>query len=582
MAGLGVSGRIPREFIDDLLVRVDIVDLIDSHVPLKKAGSSFVARCPFHTEKSPSFSVNRGKQFYHCFGCGAGGNAISFLMAFAHLDFVEAIEDIAGFIGIDVPREAIEYRQQKQDYSAIYAILEQAAVFYVEQLRNNPEGKAAVDYLKQRGLSGDVAREFSLGYAPDRWDALASKFDNKLLLEAGMLVSKESGRAYDRFRGRLVFPIRDKRKRIIGFGARVLDDSLPKYLNSPETSVFSKGRELYGLSELLEKNAKPKRILIVEGYMDVLALAQFGISYSVAALGTATSKIHLDLLFRFTSEVIFCFDGDSAGQKAARKAVQEAFPSLKDGRQVRIILLTEGHDPDSLVREQGVEGFEAKIESAQALSDYFFDYLSKDIDLNTVEGRSVLMSKAKPYIEKIPAGFFREMMFARLSEESLSGEDVLQKPTILNKRFALRQSAGKPLQKAKASPVRVVVAHLLQNPGLIDVFEARELDLSEMDFPGLNVLKEVLLAIEQIKPSNSAVLMEYFRGTVSEKVINTLINWDFYILSQGVEAEFLGAVDQMMQQVDQDELEGLLNKEREGGLSVDERKLLGKLLVKKI
>jgi len=576
-----MSGRIPREFIDDLLVRVDIVDLVDSHVPLKKAGSNYVARCPFHSEKTPSFSVNRKKQFYHCFGCGAGGNAISFLMAFSHLDFVEAIEDLAGFVGVDVPREALSYQREKQDYSALYSVLEQSAVFYVDQLRNNPDARVAVEYLKKRGLSGDIAKEFSLGYAPDKWDALASKFDNKLLLDAGMLVSKESGGSYDRFRGRLIFPIRDKRKRIIGFGARVLDDSLPKYLNSPETSVFSKGKELYGLSELLEKNSKPKRILVVEGYMDVLALAQFGVSYSVAALGTATTKTHLDLLFRFTSEIIFCFDGDAAGQKAAWKAVQEVFPCLKDGRQVRIMMMPEGEDPDSLIREQGIDGFEGRMEGAQALSDYFFEYISKDVDLQTVEGQSLVMSQAKPYIEKIPAGFFREMMFSRLSRDSSVGvlED-LKKPAMLNDNSKLAPKALNPAVSNKASPVRIVVAHLLQNPHLIDVFERRDLDLSGMDFPGLDVLKEVLQVIAEIKPANSAVLMECFRGKQSEKVVNTLINWDFFILNKGVEAEFVGAVDLMLHQLDEERLSVLLNKEKVSGLNADERILLGKLLVR--
>ncbi len=377
-----MSGRIPREFIDDLLVRVDIVDLIDSHVPLKKAGSSYVARCPFHTEKSPSFSVNRKKQFYHCFGCGVGGNAISFLIEFSHLEFVEAIEDLAGFVGIDVPREKdFGLSVQKQDYSALYSILEQVAVFYVEQLRNSPEGKGAIKYLKHRGLSGEIAKEFSLGYAPDRWDALASRFDNSLLLKAGMLTSKENGKSFDRFRGRLVFPIRDKRKRIVGFGGRVLDDSLPKYLNSPETPIFSKGKELYGLFELLEKDSRPKRILLVEGYMDVLALSQFGINYSVAVLGTAPSKTHMDLLFRFTSEIVFCFDGDIAGKKAAWRAVQETFSCLRDGRLARVMLLPQAQDPDSLIRELGVDEFERQILNSQTLSGYFFEYISKEIDL---------------------------------------------------------------------------------------------------------------------------------------------------------------------------------------------------------
>ena len=579
-----MSGRIPREFIDDLLVRIDIVDLIDSHVPLKKAGSSYVARCPFHSEKTPSFSVNRTKQFYHCFGCGAGGNAISFLMEFNHLDFVEAIEDLAGFVGVDVPREATAYRQEKKDYSALYSILEQVAVFYVEQLRDGAQGEAAVAYLKRRGLSGDVAKEFSLGYAPNEWDALASRFDNKLLMDAGMLVSKDDGSGYDRFRGRLIFPIRDKRKRIIGFGGRVLDDSLPKYLNSPETAVFSKGRELYGLSELLEKNSKPKRILIVEGYMDVLALAQYGIPYSVAALGTATSKTHLDLLFRFTSELVFCFDGDVAGKKAAWRAVEASFPCLKDGRQVRVMLLPEGQDPDSLVRELGSEGFEGKAEGAQALSDYFFCYVCRDIDLETVEGRSLLMAKAKPHLEKIPAGFFREMMFGRLAKESSGdGLDVWRSPAMfVDESSKVEPKALGSQGGAKASPVRIVIALLLQNPQLADVFEQKALDLSEMAFPGVDVLKDVLQVIEKIKPANSAVLVECFRGKANEKVVNTLINWDFFILDDGVEAEFLGAVDLMLRQMDEKRLGDLLAKEKARGLSLDEREQLKKLLVKKI
>lgn len=575
-----MSGRIPREFIDDLLVRVDIVDLIDSLVPLKKSGTSYKARCPFHTEKSPSFSVNRQKQFYHCFGCGAGGNAISFLMEFSHLDFVEAIEDLAGFVGIDVPREAVEYQGKKQNYSALYSILEQVAVFYVEQLRDRSQGVKAIEYLKKRGLSGDVAKDFSLGYAPDKWDALASQFDQKLLLDSGMLGRKDGGGVYDRFRGRLVFPIRDKRNRIVGFGGRVLDDSLPKYLNSPETAVFSKGKELYGLYELLEKESKPQRILIVEGYMDVLALAQFGVGNSVAALGTATTKMHLDLLFRFAPELVFCFDGDAAGRKAAWRAVQEAFPCLRDGRQVRIMLLPQGQDPDSLVRSEGLAAFEARMLGAQALSDYFFEYVCKDLDLATVEGRSHFLVQARPFIEKVPAGVFREMMFTRLKELSASSVlDVLGKPAMLD--GAVRESVVEGRQ-VKMSPIRIVIALLLQNPQLFELVEQQELNWAELDCPGMDVLKEVLQTIEDIKPKNAAILMESFRGKSSEKVVNALINWDFFILDDGIEDEFSGALDKLIEQVDEGILDRLLAKEKEGGLTENEKDRLRELLTRKI
>lgn len=579
-----MSGRIPREFIDDLLVRADIVDLIDSHVPLKKAGNSYKARCPFHTEKSPSFSVNRQKQFYHCFGCGAGGNAISFLMEFCHLDFVEAIEDLAAFVGVDVPRDALVHQGQKHDFSALYLILEQVAIFYVEQLRNNSQGNIAIEYLKQRGLSGKIARNFSLGYAPNEWKALATKFDKKLLLDAGMLVSKDDGKTYDRFRGRLIFPIRDKRSRIIGFGGRVLDESLPKYLNSPETAVFSKGKELYGLHELLEENAKPKRILIVEGYMDVLALAQFGIGYSVAALGTATSKTHLDLLFRFTSELVFCFDGDEAGRKAASRAVKESFPCLRDGRQIRIMLLPQDQDPDSIIRTQGHKVFEQQVEESKLLSDYYFEYMAKDLDSATVEGRSQLLSKIKPDIEKIPAGFFRELMFGQLKE--LSGNfalDVFKFPAKLEiavERGLTASQINDHKSKSKLSPARIVIALLLQNPKLNEIIEQRELNWAELDFPGAELLKEILQVIEKNKPGNAAVLTESFRGTTNEKVVNTLAHWGFFILDDGVEAEFSGALDRLLEQVDENILNRLLDKERAIGLNSDEKDQLRKMFKK--
>jgi DNA primase len=499
-----VSGRIPREFIDDLLVRVDIVDLIDSHVPLKKAGSSYVARCPFHTEKSPSFSVNRKKQFYHCFGCGVGGNAISFLIEFSHLDFVEAIEDLAGFVGIDVPREKdLGFSTQKQDFSALYSILEQVAVFYVEQLRNNSQGKDAINYLKHRGLSGEIAKEFSLGYAPDSWDTLASQFDNSLLLKTGMLTSKEGGKSFDRFRGRLVFPIRDKRKRIVGFGGRVLDDSLPKYLNSPETPIFSKGKELYGLFELLEKDSRPKRILLVEGYMDVLALSQFGVNYSVAALGTAPSKMHMDLLFRFTSEIVFCFDGDIAGKKAAWRAVQETFSCLKEGRLARVMLLPQEQDPDSLIRELGADEFERQIQNSQTLSGYFFEYISKDIDLSTIEGRSCLISEAKPHIEKIPAGTFREMMLEELGRRSPSSS--------LKKLDAPIDLARDSRPATMHNREKMVMALLLQNPEMVELIEKTNPDWEKMSFRTKDALLDVMAVIEKNQLKNTGRLLEVYR-----------------------------------------------------------------------
>ncbi|MBL6987254.1 MAG: DNA primase [Methylobacter sp.] len=579
-----MSGRIPREFIDELLVRVDIVDLIDSHVPLKKTGNNFVARCPFHTEKTPSFSVNQKKQFFYCFGCGASGNAISFLMDFSHLDFIEAVEDLAGFVGIEIPRESIEYQPgpKKEDLNSLYALMNQVAAFYAEQLRISDEGKKAVEYLKNRGVSGDCAGDFMLGYAPDEWKALASRFNQKLLLEAGLLVSKEDGQPYDRFRGRIMFPIRDKRARIIGFGGRVLDDSLPKYLNSPETSLFHKGKEVYGLYELLEKNTKPQKILIVEGYMDVIALAQFGIHYAVAALGTAASQAHLDLLFRFSSELVFCFDGDKAGREAAWRAMESAFSCLKDGRQIRIMLLPQNHDPDSLVRKEGVDGFINRVQGAETLSEYFFGHFSNELNLSEMEGRAQLINKAKPYLEKLPESVFKEMMFARLKE--LSGWnhlDVLENVATLAPKQHPKISRKRPLDNGRLSSARVAVALLVQNPRLAELLEQRKIDWSGLEFSGAPLFKNILQTIADKHPANAAVLMECYRGTTEEKPIKALAYLDLQVTDDKTDAVFCDAVNRLLTQAKEAGLARLLDKEKNQGLNAQEKDLLLKMLTEK-
>jgi len=583
-----MSGRIPRQFIDELLVRVDIVDLIDSHVPLKKTGNSFVARCPFHTEKSPSFSVSRKKQFFHCFGCGASGNAISFLMDFSHLDFVEAVEDLAGFVGVEVPRESIEYQtgQKKEDLNSLYVLMEQVAAFYVEQLRTSDEGKKAAEYLKNRGVSGNCAGDFMLGYAPDEWKALAGRFNQKLLIEAGLLVSSENGQIYDRFRGRIMFPIRDKRSRIIGFGGRVLDDSLPKYLNSPETPLFHKGKEVYGLYELLEKNAKPQRILIVEGYMDVIALAQYGIYYSVAALGTAASQAHLDLLFRFSSELVFCFDGDKAGREAAWRAMESAFSSLKDGRQIRIMLLPQNHDPDSLVREEGVDGFINRVQTAETLSEYFFGHFSNKLNLSEMEGRAQLVNKAKPYLEKLPESVFKEMMFARLKELSgWASLDVLENAATFASKQSSKQDprAGRKGRQdnGRLSSARVAIALLVQNPRLAEALEQREIDWSELEFPGVALFKNILQMIEDKNPANSVVLVECYRDAAEEKSIKALALLDSQVSDDKIDAVFFDSLDRLLIQARETALTRLLNKGKTEGLDTEEKEALRKMLAAK-
>ena len=579
-----MSGRIPRDFIDDLLVRVDIVDLIDSHTPLKKTGTNHVACCPFHTEKTPSFSVNRNKQFFHCFGCGVSGNAISFLMMLNNLDFVEAVEDLAAFAGVEVPREANSQQaiEKKDDLNNLYLLMDQAADFYVQQLRSSDEGKKAVEYLKARGINGDCANEFLLGYAPNEWKALANSFDHNALIKAGLLVNKDDGQVYDRFRNRIIFPIRDKRGRIIGFGGRVLDDSLPKYLNSPETPLFHKGNEVYGLYELLKKNSKPAQILIVEGYMDVISLSQFGINYAVAALGTATSLAHLNLLFRFSTEIVLCFDGDKAGRNAAWKAMEAVFLSLKDNRSCRIMMLPQNHDPDSLIREEGLSSFTLRVKTAQALSDYFFEQISENLNLSEMEGRAQLVGKAKPYIEKLPEGIFREMMLDRL--KAISGIPTLNTPnktTKPNNLYIEKKTTKISNHSAPAKSASTATALLLQNPRLIHNINQKEFNWDELDIRGIDLFKNLQQVILNKNAINTAVLIEHYRNTADEKSVKTLATLDLYVSENNIDTIFADALNSLLKQGKYATIAKLETKAKNQGLDVHEQQLLIKILTDK-
>jgi DNA primase len=560
------GGRIPRAFIDDLLVRIDIVELIDSHVPLKKTGANYVARCPFHSEKTPSFSVNSHKQFFHCFGCGASGNAISFLMEFNHLDFVEAVEDLAAFAGVDVPKEESGAQADKVDLQNLYGLMEQVADFYVQQLRTGVAGRQAVAYLKKRDLSGAAATRFKIGYAPQDWQALTAHFPQQALIEVGLLGANDNGGVYARFRHRVMFPIRDKRGRVIGFGGRVLDDSLPKYLNSPETPLFHKGREVYGLYELLKSNAKPPRILLVEGYMDVIALAQSGIDYAVAALGTATSQAHFELLFRYTAEVVLCFDGDNAGREAIWKAMEAAFSVLQDGRQIRVMLLPQGHDPDSWVRGQGVEGFIGDMLASQVLSDYFFGQLAEEFNLQETEGRAQYVNKAKPYLAKLPDSVFKDMMLARLQEISKAAVDVSDKTAKLNKTVLV------PRQKDSRPPLeRQTLAMLVQNPELIAVLAEQGIDWECLDFKGADKFKAILQVLLAERPASTGVLLEHYRGHPDEGIIRQLAALRLEVPIAGMAEEFSGAWDKLLEQGIDARFNRLLAKVESGKASEQEK-----------
>ncbi|MGG2398276.1 DNA primase [Pseudomonas sp. SH1-B] len=431
-----MAGLIPQSFIDDLLNRTDIVDVVSSRIQLKKTGKNYSACCPFHKEKTPSFTVSPDKQFYYCFGCGAGGNALGFVMDHDQLEFPQAIEELAKRAGMDVPREESGrgHKPRQPVDSPLYPLLNAAAEHYRQALKSHPQRKYAVEYLKGRGLTGEIARDFGLGFAPPGWDNLLKQLggdalQQKVMIDAGLLIENaENGRRYDRFRDRIMFPIRDSRGRVIAFGGRVLGDDKPKYLNSPETPVFHKGQELYGLFEARKYNRDLDEIMVVEGYMDVIALAQQGLRNAVATLGTATSEEHLKRLFRIVPSVLFCFDGDAAGRNAAWRALESTLSSLQDGRRARFLFLPEGEDPDTLVRAEGTDAFRARInQHAQPLADYFFQQLCEEADPRSLEGKAHLVTLAAPLIEKIPGNNLRALMRQRLSEiTGLSGEALSQ------------------------------------------------------------------------------------------------------------------------------------------------------------
>lgn len=466
-----MAGMIPQSFIDNLLDRIDIVEVVDHRVKLKKSGKNYSACCPFHDEKTPSFTVSPDKQFFYCFGCGANGNAIGFIMDYERLSFPESVEQLARLAGLEVPREVQSeaQAQREEEKRSIYTLLSKADDFYQTQLRQHPSKHMAINYLKGRGLDGKTAKTYGIGFAPPGWDnllkALATTDEDKhLLIEGGMLIhQQDEKKLYDRFRHRIMFPIRDTRGRVIGFGGRVLGDDKPKYLNSPETPVFHKGKELYGLYEARQAYRDLPRLLVVEGYMDVVSLAQFGIRYGVATLGTACSEEHLERAFRYTREVVFCFDGDKAGRTAALRALESSLTAMKDGRMVKFLFLPEGEDPDTLIRQVGPEKFEHKISMAVPLEDYLFDAVAEGLDIRTMEGRASFSKRAAPLLNRLPKGVFRELMFESLAKRTGLNRNILQdlvnEPTELVPEPAPRIEASHAVEshshEARVAPAKL-------------------------------------------------------------------------------------------------------------------------------
>ncbi|HYC44999.1 MAG TPA: DNA primase [Burkholderiales bacterium] len=531
---------IPQTFIQELLHRVDIVDVVERHVRLKRAGSNYVACCPFHAEKTPSFTVSQTKQFYHCFGCGAHGTAVGFLMEYSGLGFVEAVKDLAQSVGMTVPEVRSERSHERAaEGENLYTILLTAARFYRTCLKDAPR---AIDYLKRRGLSGDIAKRFGIGYAPDGWQNLAGAFpdyDAKALASAGLVKQNEEGRRYDVFRDRVMFPIVDVRGNVIGFGGRVLEASDgAKYLNSPETPVFEKGRELYGLYQARRAIRDAGRVIVVEGYMDVVALAQNAIEYAVATLGTATTAQHVQKLLRQSDEVIFCFDGDSAGRRAAWKALETSLPELVDGKQVRFLFLPQGEDPDSYVRSRGKDVFERLLNTATPLSRYLMDELTGQVDLSSAEGRAALIHAAKPHLAQLQNNTFRLQLVRDVAEKArLTPEEV---EAACGLTPAARKRAASPARaQRRGGPElwRNLLRIFLEAPELVHrVSEEQKRELQ--GDPEFAPVVALISAIEKTDVHSTAALLEATRNSEYAELY-TQVRTD--LLSGGNEADKLEA-----------------------------------------
>ena len=595
----GASGRIPATFIDDLLARVDIVDVIEPRVRLRQRGRDFLARCPFHEERTPSFSVSREKQFYYCFGCRASGTAITFLMEYDGLGFVDAVEELADRVGMEVPRTgpdaggAGQGRGRSVDLDAVYAALERANRYFRLQLREHPGRDRAVEYLKSRGLSGVIAARFELGFAPPGWEGLASALGDtakEVLERAGLVARRDGGTPYDRFRDRVTFPIRDRRGRVVGFGGRIIGDGEPKYLNSPDGPVFHKGRELYGQYQVLRgRGSRPTRLVVVEGYMDVVALAQFGVDYAVATLGTAATRDHLQQLYRSTREVVFCFDGDAAGRDAAWRALEQALPLMRDGRQAAFLFLPEGEDPDSFVRSRGAEAFTEAISDAVPLSEFLFSTLLGESNPATLEGRTGIVERAAALAAAAPPGAFRSMLVDRAAQIGRMEREEVQALLVGSGQGRGRGEArdtsgrGRPGSERRVpSLVRQAIHLLLGQPSLAAVAARREgmIDLIEqLELEGAPLLAELLRSVAANPGLTAASLVERYRGHEVGPHLERLAGTPHLIEEGGArEAEFSGVLDGLHERARRQRQRRLMEKERSGALDDAEKEEYLRLL----
>jgi len=507
---------IPDSFKQDLLNRVDIVDVVQRYVQLRKAGANYVGLCPFHNEKTPSFSVSPAKQFYHCFGCGVHGNAIGFLMAYASLGYVDAVKDLAGQVGMQVPElrpRSPEEAARKEREPDLYAVMEKALDYYRAELKKSPR---AIEYLKGRGLTGEIAARYRVGYAPDDWQGLKASFteyEDKSLVEVGLVIENE-GKRYDRFRDRVMFPIQNARGAVIGFGGRILDKGEPKYLNSPETQLFEKGRELYGLPQARDAIRTSGRVLVVEGYMDVVALAQFGVSYAVATLGTATTPVHVSKLLRLADELVFCFDGDAAGRKAAWRALEVSLPLAPDNKPIRFLFLPDGDDPDTYIRKHGQAGFEALVGGAQVLSEFLLGELRAQADVRTAEGRSKYAAAAKPYVQKIAAPSLKLQILKEVARTAGLAQDEAERIFELSRASAFR--APVPAKREFRAPSTVewkLLSRIAAWPSLAVQIDVSQLDMSLDESRALSDIAQYYRSGRAEGAISQAMMIEQFNDT---------------------------------------------------------------------
>jgi DNA primase len=593
-------GRIPQHFIDELIARADIVEIIGARVQLKKAGREFKACCPFHNEKTPSFWVSPDKQFYHCFGCGKHGTVLGFLMDHDHMAFPEAVEELATRLGLEVPHEGGAENAPKRVDEPLYDLMKEVAHFFSECLAREPRAR---DYITRRGLTRETLERFQIGYAPNSWNEVLRRFGatesaRKALLDCGLIIERERGqmregeRHYDRFRDRVMFPIRDARGRVIAFGGRIIDQGEPKYLNSPETVLFHKGRELYALYETRRARSNLTRLLIVEGYMDAVRLHQSGVDYAVATLGTATTAEHFRRLFRLVPSVVFAFDGDRAGRAAAWRALQQALPEAREGREIRFLFLPDGHDPDSLVGEEGREAFEARLTSALPLSEYLVRELSQQSDLEHADGRARFAENARPLFLKVPDGVYRELLLERLATvvglppqrlgELWSGTTA-PGPAPAPAPVPLRRGGARTaLGAGRGSLVRQAIVRLLHHPQIASEVSAQErLGLEASEEPGIPLLRELIDEL-QARPAQipAQVVQRWADREGGEALQKLLEREEVFTDAPGAAGELKGALVKLADQAAGRRLEALETRSRSATLSADELQEFQRLIVK--